>query len=225
MIYITGDTHGYKERFTTEYIPFEKELTRDDVLIVCGDFGFVFTCSREEEKFLNKLSKKPYTICFVDGNHENFRAISEYPTQTWNGGRVHRIRPNILHLMRGHVFTVQDKKIFTFGGAYSMDRCLRTLNVSYWLEELPDNPEYRQATASLREHGNKVDIIITHTAPRLIIRSMGEYPDSHDMELTGFLDWIYDEVEFSQWYFGHWHKDLQVNEKFRALHYDTVCAQ
>ncbi len=222
MIYITGDTHGEKERFTTEYIPFEKELTSEDVLIVCGDFGFIFTCDKEEEKVLHELSKKPYTICFVDGNHENFHAIFDYPEEHWCGGRIHRIRKNIIHLMRGQVFEIQGKKIFTFGGAYSLDRCLRTLNETYWLEELPDNYQFKEATDSLRKHNNKVDIILTHTAPVIMIHSMKAYPDAHDLELTGFLDWIYHEVEFSNWYFGHWHQDLQFDEKIRALYYNIV---
>lgn len=222
MIYITGDTHGERERFSTEYIPFEKDLTRDDVVIVCGDFGFIFTCDKEERRVLHKLSKKPYTICFVDGNHENFHALFEYPEEQWCGGRVHRIRKNIMHLMRGQVFEIQDKSIFTFGGAYSVDRCLRTLNESYWLEELPDNPQYKEATESLEKHNNKVDIILTHTAPVTMIHYLKAYPDAHDIELTGFLDWIYREIDFGKWYFGHWHTDLQLNEKVRALYYDVV---
>lgn len=222
MIYITGDTHGEKERFSTEYIPFEKELTQDDVLIVCGDFGFVFLCDREEKRVLDKLSKKPYTICFVDGNHENFHALSEYPEEQWCGGRVHRIRKNILHLMRGQIFEIQGKSVFTFGGAYSLDRCLRTLNETYWLEELPDNPQYKEASESLDRYNNKVDIVITHTAPVTAIHLMKTYPDAHDLELTGFLDWIYHNVDFGNWYFGHWHQDLTFNEKIRALYYDIV---
>ena len=40
MIYITGDTHGEISRFSeNEAI---KNLSSDDFLIICGDFGFVF---------------------------------------------------------------------------------------------------------------------------------------------------------------------------------------
>ena len=39
MVYVTGDTHGMyydlKERFKNI------ELTCDDTIIICGDFGFV----------------------------------------------------------------------------------------------------------------------------------------------------------------------------------------
>ena len=39
MIYITGDCHGDWKRFSSESFPEQKEMTRDDFVIVCGDFG------------------------------------------------------------------------------------------------------------------------------------------------------------------------------------------
>lgn len=222
MIYITGDIHGCITRFTTDLLPGEENWTKDDYLIICGDFGFIFADDDEEKDWLDELSKKPYTILWIDGNHENFHALYKYPVETWNGGKVHRIRNNILHLMRGQVFTIDDKKFFTFGGAYSIDRYMRTKNKSYWNEELPNNDEYREATQNLAENGNTVDYIITHTAAREIVRRLGYYPDPHDMELTGFLEWIMYQVNYKKWFFGHFHEDKSVDEKHMALFYDVV---
>ena len=42
------------------------------------------------------------------------------------------------------------------------------------------------------------------------------------MELTGFLEWIMYEVQFKKWFFGHWHFDREVGEKFRAVWFDVV---
>jgi len=39
MIYITGDTHGDFRRFSEERFPQQKEISRDDCLIITGDFG------------------------------------------------------------------------------------------------------------------------------------------------------------------------------------------
>lgn len=58
---------------------------------------------------------------FVDGNHENFDKLYQYPEKDWHGGRVHEIRPNVLHLMRGHVFDIQGHSFFCMGGAMSHD--------------------------------------------------------------------------------------------------------
>ena len=99
MIYITGDTHGEVSRF--EEIHEQYGLTDKDTLIVAGDFGCIFGLGRRDEYKLDTLAKLPYTILFIDGNHECFPQIFSYPEERWNGGRAHRIRPNILHLMRG----------------------------------------------------------------------------------------------------------------------------
>lgn len=222
MIYITGDTHGEQSRFMELNMPGESQWTVNDVIIVCGDFGYLFFNNSLENIYLNKLEKKPYTICFVDGNHENFPAIFEYPCEEWNGGKVHRIRKNIFHLMRGQVFNIQGKKIFSMGGAYSIDRAMRMPGYSYWKEELPNDQDYKEATKNLNAVGMQVDYIVTHTAPREIIRMMGKFPDGHDMELTGFLEWVMYEVKFKKWFYGHWHIDKQLTDKFQALLFDVV---
>ena len=64
-----------------------------------------------------------YVILWIDGNHENFDRLysDEFPVLDFQGGKVHQIRDNVLHLMRGHVFTLQDHTFFAFGGASSHD--------------------------------------------------------------------------------------------------------
>ena len=219
MIFITGDTHGDPARFQSpDWTDRDRGWCEQDFLIICGDFGYLFADSSRENLFLDWLEEeKPYQILFVDGNHENFHAIEKYPVECWNGGKVHRIRNNIRHLMRGQMFMLDGKSIFTMGGAYSIDRYMRVKNRSYWEEELPNNAEYREAAQNLQQNGNRADIIITHTAPREIIRRMGYYPDAHDMELTGFLEWIQYECIFGHWYFGHWHIDRDITDRFTAL--------
>lgn len=221
MIYITGDVHGDLNRFSEAFLPNESSLIKDDYLIVCGDFGFIFANDDEEKECLDTLAKKPYIILWVDGNHENFDVINEYPAEMWNGGKIHRIRENIIHLMRGQVFTIENKKFFTMGGAYSIDRYMRKKGISWWPQELPSDEEYKEATENLLKN-NDIDYIISHTAPREIIRRMGYYPDAHDMELTGYLEWIMYEHKFTHWFFGHFHEDKNIDNKFSALYYDTI---
>ena len=222
MIFITGDTHGEQSRFRAFLDYGEATWTKDDILIVTGDFGYIFRNDFMENRFLNELATRPYTICFCDGNHENFPAIYEYPVKEWNGGKVHEIRPNIFHLMRGQIFTIGGKTFFTMGGAYSRDKAMRTPGFSWWKEELPNNEEYKEATENLKAHDFKVDYIISHTAPSEIIRRMGITPDPHDAELTGFLEWVMYETDFQKWFFGHFHSDEEIGEKHRALLFDVV---
>ncbi|MBQ8497765.1 MAG: metallophosphatase family protein [Clostridia bacterium] len=222
MIYFTGDTHGETSRFRDFLNYGEANWTADDTLIICGDFGYLFKNDVRERLFLDELAARPYTICFCDGNHENFPAIYEYPVKEWNGGKVHEIRPNIFHLMRGQIFTIEGKKIFAMGGAYSRDKAMRTAGRSWWPEELPCDAEYKEAAANLKAHDFKVDYVVSHTAPTEIIRRVGWTPDIHDGELTGFLEWVMYETEYKKWFFGHLHLDEEIGEKHRALSFDVV---
>ena len=42
MVYITGDCHSDFRRFSTKNFPEQKEMTKDDYVIICGDFGGVW---------------------------------------------------------------------------------------------------------------------------------------------------------------------------------------
>ena len=109
-VYVTGDVHGRAEygasRFAFKSWPLGRTLTRDDVVIVAGDFGFVWDGSNAERYWLDWFESKPWTTCFVDGNHENHHALAELPVREWSGGLVHEVRPHVLHLMRGGVFDI-----------------------------------------------------------------------------------------------------------------------
>ena len=103
MVYITGDIHGDLSDLDSRNIG---RLKKGDVLIVTGDFGFVWDNSKTEQKILKAFTKRKYNICFIDGTHENFEMLNGYPVTSWNGGKVHRISDNIFHLMRGQIFTI-----------------------------------------------------------------------------------------------------------------------
>ena len=85
MIYITGDTHGDYERFLPkkrECLSFQ--LTKNDYVIVCGDFGLIWS-ERELEitaYWCDFFRKLPFTTLFVTGNHENYDMLNAYPITT-----------------------------------------------------------------------------------------------------------------------------------------------
>ena len=69
MIYATGDLHGNSLRFLPQYFPEQSEMTKDDYMIVCGDFGCVWRGDKSDDPQLDRLEALPFTILFVDGNH------------------------------------------------------------------------------------------------------------------------------------------------------------
>jgi len=101
-------------------------FTEGDYMIMCGDFGFLWSKDKEFTYNLNWLSALPFTILWVQGNHENYDMIAEYPTEQWNGGRVrHIVRKKIILLERGQVFDIEGKRFFASGrGAFLVRKSL-----------------------------------------------------------------------------------------------------
>ena len=96
-------------------------MAKDDYMIVCGDFGCVWNGDKSDDTQLDRLEALPFTVLFVDGNHENFDALNKYPVEEWRGGKVHKIRPQVIHLIRGQMLELQDRSFFTMGGAQRYD--------------------------------------------------------------------------------------------------------
>ena len=106
MIYVTGDIHGEIDisKLNTQNF---SQAKAGDYLIVCGDFGLIWDMkpSRAEEYWMKWLSEKPWITLFVDGNHENFDRLKNYPiTEEW-GGKVQKIYDKVYHLMRCLLYT------------------------------------------------------------------------------------------------------------------------
>lgn len=229
MIFIRGDTHGNIDPFFDDSLFIKCREQKAKYLIVTGDFGMLFDRAREEEekKKLEFLGKAPCTILFVDGNHEDFSRINSYPVETWNGGKVHRISDNILHLMRGQVFDIDSLSVFSMGGAYSPDKARRIENISWWKDELPLEFQYEEARKNLSAHKNRVDLIVTHTAPYATLdalfrlRKLPSPPDPHEFRLNRFLEEIAQTVEYKQWFFGHLHIDTYAGRRQTALYQDV----
>ena len=123
MIYITGDTHGEFTRFANKRIRQQgMELNEQDYIIVCGDLGLCWAKDNTFKYHCKNFAQKPYTVLWVQGNHENYDMIAEYPIEEWHGGQVrHIVKDKVILLERGQVFTIEGKTFFTFGGASSHD--------------------------------------------------------------------------------------------------------
>ena len=148
MLYVTGDTHGdldfQKILDWTEATKLNKDK---DYLIILGDFGYVWENKRDnyEKEKLDFISCLPFTTLFIDGNHENHSRLNAMRVVNFMGGKAHKVYDSIYHLMRGQVYEIAGKRIFTFGGASSIDKHLRTDGVSWWKEE---EFNYREANTA-----------------------------------------------------------------------------
>lgn len=244
MIFITGDTHGNTmHRLNMYAFPEQKTINtgEENFIIICGDFGCVWSGSRAEDYQLDWLNDKPFKTLFVDGNHENYDLLKTYPIEEWHGGRVHFIRPNVIHLMRGEIYEIEGKTFFTFGGARSHDirdgileigdsrikkwskdyfKLFRVNHVSWWEEEMPSANEMERGMENLNKVDNTVDYIITHccSSSTQALMSYGEYtPD----DLTNYLENIRQNTRFKRWFFGHYHDNRMINRE-EVLLYDQI---
>lgn len=244
MIYITGDTHSNFSRFTEDKFPIQSEMTKKDYVIICGDFGGIWNYiveSMYERQWLDWLDNKNFTTLFVDGNHENFERLYRYPVEEWHGGKVHKIRDSVIHLMRGEIYDINNKKFFTFGGARSHDirdgilnldeyekiyeyrkrgAYFRIRDYSWWDLELPNEEEMQNGIKNLEKTNYKVDYIITHCCPTSTQTLLN--PSYKKDILTDYLQEVSEKCEFKKWYFGHYHDYKQVNPQFTLLYENIV---
>lgn len=217
MIYITGDIHGNAARLESSFLEAGSlHIHTDDYIIICGDFAIPWGSIRDEEdaRQFDILRRLPYTLLFVDGNHENFDRLYAFPEKDWHGGKVHEILPNVLHLERGYIYTVEDKTFFTFGGAASTDKGRRTEGISWWPQELPTAAEKALALQALDDARWAVDYVVTHTAPQAW--QYAEFPHApksfwgEPCPTAAFLDTIAKRLTYRRWFFGHIHMDQSL---------------
>lgn len=220
-IFVTGDIHGDHDilKLYDDSLLEYCATSREDYLIVCGDFGAIWYGDGRDTLLDEFYATRPYTILFVDGNHENFNALNEYDVEYWKGGKVHKICDNVYHLMRGQVYEIDGKTIFTFGGAKSIDKMNRVEDVSWWAQEMPSLEEYEEAAINLEKVNYTVDYVFTHCAATSVIKKINPLfaPDI----LTSWFEEIEKKLTYKHWYFGHYHKDMRTDNSHTCL-YDFV---
>lgn len=191
------------------------------------------------------LEERPFSTLWVDGNHENYDLLNKMEVKEWNGGKVHFIRPSVIHLMRGQVFTIAGKTFFTFGGARSHDisdgilepddpmlkvktyrldaagALYRINHLSWWQEEMPSDIERKEGIDNLEKAGWKVDYIVSHCCSTDILtaRSAGLYESD---EQTDYFSWIRNKCSFGHWFFGHYHVNEDWSNKETCLYEQIV---
>jgi len=208
-VYITGDMHGDIERLYDKEF---RKLKKGDTLIVCGDFGYIFDGGELEKKVIKFFSTRKFVTAFVEGTHDNMQKINHSRVTVWKGGKVHRIKGNLIHLMRGQIFRIENHTFFTFGGGESIDKDMRVEKGLWWREEEPTPTEMAQGAMRLDEENCKVDYIITHEPPSLVKSSMLLRNGNIDRvnKLNGYFEELGRSLTYKQWFFGSLHEDKRI---------------
>jgi predicted phosphohydrolase len=232
-IFITGDMHGdYREtshRLGSRLFPKGKDLNKDDIVIITGDFGWLWfpdghVSYRKDLAGLKWLKEKPWTTLFVDGNHENHDILDLLPSIDKFDGKVGYINDSVFHLKRGEVYNIQGNKFFSFGGAestktYNKRKILEQIQGKNWWErEIPSENEFLYALENLKKHNFNIDYILSHTAPirivEQVVKSLDCYEHRVNDPVSKMLSDFEKDLNFKKWFFGHFHNNLDFEEKF-----------
>lgn len=214
MIYVTADLHGDAARLKE---PAVKKLGRRDTLIVLGDFGFLWSGSKAEQKTLRWIGRRRCRVLFLDGAHENFDLLAACPEEDFEGGRARHITGRLWYLQRGEIYTLEGRRFLVFGGGESEDPDNREEGKTWWSAELPTPAELAHCRDSLEAAGHRVDYILTHTPPVRLRRSLlGETAEVNCLET--FLDEVQQTTEYRCWYFGRFHIDRALGPRAAAVY-------
>jgi len=252
LIYITGDTHGDFKRFSKKAIQKQQlQFSEQDYIIVCGDLGL---CWAEDGEFTYNckfFAEKPYTLLWVQGNHENYDMIEKYPLEMWHGGKVrHIVRDKVILLERGQVFEVDGHSLFTFGGASThdiqggvLDRKdpkfqekkrraarlelpYRIIHESWWPQELPTEEEMQEGIRNLEKVDYRVDYVISHCCASQLQEYLNGITGQKNQPdvLTEYFSRLEEKMEYKKWFFGHYHQDMAIDEKHQLMYHAIVSA-
>lgn len=232
MYLITGDIHGDLDinRLSNKNWSKGQQLTKEDYLIILGDFGINIYNKNQYSDWISWLNDQPWTTLFVDGNHENFPWLDSLEVKEWNSGKVGIARSNIFHLRRGEVYKINDSTVFTMGGATSIDRSRRTEGINWWKEEIPSATEIDYAVENLNKVNNKVDIVLTHTMPTVAANKFisERYGYTVEIDRNSITEHMFQNmidhniIQFKQWYCGHWHPECKWTYLNYNCYYDCI---
>ena len=125
-------------------------------LVHLGDFGYNFT-DAYLDALQGALAAAGMVLGFVDGNHENFDTLLARPIAA-DGLRY--LRERVVHLPRGFRWRWGSTRCVAVGGAYSIDRFLRSPHRSWWPQEMITVEQARQIAAA-----GPADAMFCHDCP------------------------------------------------------------
>ena len=223
-LFVTGDIHQSVDihKLSSSNFKIKNDLTKNDILVITGDIGLVWNYGQtpfgEEKYWRNWLNNKPWTTFCTLGNHEAYNLIETFPIVEFCGGRARKITDSIYYEIRGEIYNLNGKICLSLGGAESMDKEFRTEGITWWPQEQITEDDVRRARKNLRRYNYKVDYIFTHTGGINVNSYLGFTPTISDIK----LDEVLCEIEYSRHYCGHYHVDMNVDEKTRILYNDIL---
>lgn len=237
-IYVCGDTHGDNvERFSYKKHPALRELTEGDFVVVCGDTAIGWPDYDDTTEYsLEAVSKKPFTVLYLFGNHDNYDFAETLPMIDKFGGHVRQIvfgdtvYENQFIIDKPTILMLGDKRCLFIPGADSHDadelfypsdtvrikqaqrmgRMFRIIGQTWWPQEAIDiNACSRLMTLT---ESDKFDYVFTHDCPAHFTTIASPHGGSGWRLQSTFgeryLQALANKITYTRWFHGHMHYDF-----------------
>lgn len=229
--FVTGDTHGELSRIYN----WIDRMDLNDFginIIIAGDAGICWNKNKKDLLQTIQFHEDNYDfhIWFIDGNHENFDILKLYEPDDCG---IVNISPHIHYLPRGTGIYIQTsdgiKSLLCCGGADSIDKYRRIPHLTWWADEMITQKDINKCLKHKKDV-DKVDYIITHCCPYSVFKKYAVYlitlagidqgAVEHESELM--LDQLAENMDCDKHFFGHYHVDKQLDDKYRCLLNDFI---
>lgn len=215
-VFVIGDVHGDFAglNIILKWLTSNNKTSKEDVLIVAGDCGFVWTNSQGEKKKRKHLDSYPITILVVLGNHENYDIIETFETTNKFGAECYKDNASeICYVKNGEVLTIGKKRIWTYGGGLSIDKEYRLYydkieGTKTWFKQEIDLKNFDKAI----ENYKNIDYIVTHDVNESCFDFLLKELKLLDLrcEMQEALEKIEKIGGYKRWYSGHYHPKMVV---------------
>jgi Icc-related predicted phosphoesterase len=204
-ILFAGDWHGNMQHAALSYEA--ASASGCDVLFQLGDFGY-WPHVEWGADFITMVGDFAFDTgirtFFIDGNHDNHDALRTLREGYPAGGVVPVMDDSpFFYVPRGTVLTFDGCTVMGYGGAFSIDRKMRVLGESWWVDEMID-PEH-VATIPRCE----IDILATHDAPSWTRTSWYGKSTFYETQFNqGQIDTLVEKTNPRLVVTGHWHERI-----------------
>ena len=222
-ILFSGDFHAGEDielRYVTKTTLVKKyrkeKFNEINYHIILGDGGFLWPGNHKTDLYNYKtLAYRPFPVLCVVGNHEPILGMRDLPeVDIGIGETVYQIqaKPFVAYLKRGKIYFIDGIKFLVLGGALSIDKSSSKPNISWWEREYWSEHE-KDDVFRLLEIENTFDCVLSHTGPQHInYQLFGSgtlaYSSKFKDEVALLNDEIHKRINFSEWWCGHWHRNL-----------------
>jgi predicted phosphodiesterase len=228
---ITGDCHGKFHKLNNNHIRQANNDEFPEHVLVAGDFGLVWSNAsyfdKEEQYWTKWFNEKPYETLVCLGNHENYERIYRLSIVEKYGAPMYQLSDKIFFFQHGNIYRIEEKDVFVYGGATSVDKEQRRNRITWWHEEVPNYESEKRAFNTLSNSNRRVNIVLTHTAPSIAIDALDKdlFVEDREDHVVKALDAMLEYIpKTATWYCGHLHEDedrLVDGLQFRFL-YDRL---